>query len=201
MIKRIINALVRATTEQAVAIDQLMPGVKHIAVQNYKNLNEAPLNAVNAAASAESFMLTPEAAFLDEVMDELAFARNKFPGNELTMLALAEEFGEVAKALLDEPWADLRKECVQLASMAIRLAIEGDASAIGKRQRKGLDQRPTIDVTHFAMHPIMEDGLRFRFLVNELLKDESPIIDALQAAHEPKTIDEFRRQLDGVRHA
>lgn len=72
--------------------------------------------------------------FLVEVGDEVDRARIKFPSKEnKTLAAAAEEFGEVAKALIEmelgkETPENYRKECVQLAAMAARLAIDGDAS-------------------------------------------------------------------------
>lgn len=63
--------------------------------------------------------------FLREVEEEVARARAKFPGNAHQYAALAEEVGEVARALL-EGSDNLREECVQVAAMAMRLAEEGD---------------------------------------------------------------------------
>lgn len=81
-------------------------------------------------------------AFLNEVRDELTRARALFPGRNLNMAAAAEEMGEVVKAMLDEPSANVRKEAVQLAAMAGRCALEGDASLDDWRKRKGLSPLP-----------------------------------------------------------
>jgi Mg2+/citrate symporter len=54
-------------------------------------------------------------------------------------IALAEEFGELCKAVLDESAADVRKEAVQTAVMAARVAIDGDGSVCEWRAAKGLD--------------------------------------------------------------
>jgi len=71
--------------------------------------------------------------FLAEVRAEIARARSKFPNNDLTMIALTEEVGELAKALLDESAERVRSEAVQVAAMAARVAIDGDASVIAFR--------------------------------------------------------------------
>ena len=78
-------------------------------------------------------------AFLSEVRDELQRARAKFPGDTLQTVALAEEFGELCKAVLDEPAARVRREAVQTAVMAARVALDGDGSVNEWRKKKGLD--------------------------------------------------------------
>lgn len=77
--------------------------------------------------------------FLIEVEAELKRARAKFPGDTITTIALGEEVGELSKALLDEPGANVWKEAVQTATMAARVAIDGDNSVDAWRLRKGLD--------------------------------------------------------------
>lgn len=71
--------------------------------------------------------------FLQLVYYELDRSRAKYPGNENRFDALAYEFGEVMVEcqLLrgQRPGAsceNLRTELVQLAAMALRLAVEGD---------------------------------------------------------------------------
>ncbi|RPE74657.1 hypothetical protein [Vulcaniibacterium tengchongense] len=78
-------------------------------------------------------------AFLAEVRTELIRARAKFPGDRLMTIALAEEFGELCKAVLDEPSANVRKEAVQTAVMAARVALDGDSSVNEWRRERGLD--------------------------------------------------------------
>ncbi|MFO7066699.1 hypothetical protein P3E12_22355, partial [Pseudomonas aeruginosa] len=63
--------------------------------------------------------------FLGEVRAELLRARSKFPGDRIMTIALAEEFGELCKAVLDEPAANVRKEAVQTAVMAARVVLDG----------------------------------------------------------------------------
>lgn len=79
-------------------------------------------------------------AFLAEVAAELKRARAKFPGDRIMTIALAEEFGELCKAVLDESAENVRKEAVQTAVMACRVAIDGDGSVRDWRAQKGLDQ-------------------------------------------------------------
>lgn len=82
---------------------------------------------------------SPVIAFLSEVVAELERARHLFPGDRIMGLALAEEFGELIKALLDEPGKAVWKEAVQTAAMAARVAIDGDGSVDQWRAAKGLD--------------------------------------------------------------
>lgn len=77
--------------------------------------------------------------FMADVAAELDRARAKFPGDRIMTIALAEEFGELAKAMLDEPGANVWKEAVQTAVMAARVAIDGDSSVDEWRTVKGLD--------------------------------------------------------------
>lgn len=58
------------------------------------------------------------------------------------MAALTEEVGELAKALLSEPWERVVAEAVQVAAMAIRVAEEGDSTFAEYRARQGLDAAP-----------------------------------------------------------
>lgn len=82
-------------------------------------------------------------ALLEEIRVELGRARQKFPGDDVTMLALMEEVGELAKATFEEPSANVRSEAVQVAVMAIRVALDGDGTLTAWREQKGLD--PLID--------------------------------------------------------
>jgi NTP pyrophosphatase (non-canonical NTP hydrolase) len=64
------------------------------------------------------------AVFLADILIELQQARAKFPKQSriTTALALVEEVGEVAKAILqDLPEEELYKECIQTAVMALRI--------------------------------------------------------------------------------
>ncbi|QEA09758.1 peptide chain release factor 1 [Pseudomonas phage Iggy] len=94
-----------------------------------------------AAAPARGQHSVPDdvETFLDEVRAELLRARSKFPGDRIMTIALAEEFGELCKAVLDEPAANVRKEAVQTAVMAARVVLDGDGSVTAWRSERGLD--------------------------------------------------------------
>jgi NTP pyrophosphatase (non-canonical NTP hydrolase) len=72
-------------------------------------------------------MKAADLEFCSELRDEVARARAKFPHQPLdkTMYALFEEAGEVAKALNEEePAHRVRAELVQVAAMALRVAVD-----------------------------------------------------------------------------
>lgn len=81
--------------------------------------------------------------FIRAVRCEVMRAQKLFPGRRLMGLAFNEEAGELNKALLDEPWKQVYKEAVQAATMAARVALEGDESVDDWRASKGLDN-PTL---------------------------------------------------------
>ncbi|WP_338577245.1 hypothetical protein V8J38_16540 [Brevundimonas olei] len=99
-------------------------------LQGEKDLDEITAVALQA---------DPVEDFLDQVRAELTRARALFPGDLIMTLAMAEEFGELVKAVLDEPSSDVRKEAVQTAAMAARVVLDGDASVNDWRAAKGLD--------------------------------------------------------------
>ena len=80
---------------------------------------------------------------LNELVEELERARTKFPGADHMMIALAEEHGELAKALLDESWERVRAEAIQVACCALRIATESDPSLNAFRLNKGMDTLDT----------------------------------------------------------
>lgn len=64
---------------------------------------------------------------------ELFNARKKFPSSDHSVLALCEESGELARAVLNHKYgegnlSEVRKEAVQVAAMAIRVIMEGDST-------------------------------------------------------------------------
>ncbi|WP_373874125.1 DUF4406 domain-containing protein [Pseudomonas tohonis] len=99
---------------------------------------------ISFAHGAEPFELDPVEAFLDEVRAELKRARSKFPGDRLMTLALAEEFGELCKAVLDESAENVRKEAVQTAVMCCRVVLDGDGSVRSWRSARGLDELKAV---------------------------------------------------------
>lgn len=70
---------------------------------------------------------------------ECSRAREKFPENDITLHALHEEVGELAKACLDEPGLKVFSEAIQVMAMAMRVAIDGDDSLVEWRKKRGLD--------------------------------------------------------------
>ena len=82
-------------------------------------------------------MTDPVQQFLSQVETEVSFARQKFPDSDACMVALTEEVGELAKALLSESLANVYKEAVQVAAMAARVAIDGDPSLARYRHYHG----------------------------------------------------------------
>ena len=76
---------------------------------------------------------------LNEITEELERARSKFPKSRATMVALMEEVGELAKAMMDESAENVRNEAIQVAVMAIRTALDGDRSLDILRDDHGLD--------------------------------------------------------------
>lgn len=86
--------------------------------------------------------MSPEQKFMEEVLAELTKARRKFPGDNCTYVALGEEVGELAKAMLDETPSRVREEAVQVAVMAARCALDGDSSVSAYRAKQGLEPIP-----------------------------------------------------------
>jgi hypothetical protein len=71
------------------------------------------------------------------ITNEVARARNLVPGRTDMFVALTEEVGQLAQALIDQKYKAARNdtqfhlnvlaEAVQVAAMAVRIATEGDA--------------------------------------------------------------------------
>lgn len=91
---------------------------------------------------------TEEASFISSMMYEVDMARTKFPSSTLSTLALMEEVGELAQAVLkhaaavtagqhetriDARKSELRREAVQVAVMAMRIALEGDPAVVASK--------------------------------------------------------------------
>lgn len=75
---------------------------------------------------------------LGEIREELSRARAKFPGRNLTLVALMEEVGELANAAMDKPREEVFREAVQVAVMAMRVWLDGDHSVEYRREQNGL---------------------------------------------------------------
>lgn len=78
--------------------------------------------------------------FVVQILSELEFARGKFPSSDGVMTALTEEVGEVAKALMNEPMRNVYEEAVQVATIACRIATEGDPTLAAIREERGADK-------------------------------------------------------------
>ena len=83
--------------------------------------------------------------FQDRVEKEVKEACLNFPSPEALLCALVEEVGEVARACMDESCRRIYDECVQVAAMAARLAIENDPLLTEYRKKKNLlPEEPTV---------------------------------------------------------
>lgn len=74
--------------------------------------------------------------FVRAVQFEIQRARAKFPDSQCSVIALMEEVGELAKAVLDESWERVEEEAVQVAVMAQRVAIDKDRSVAEYRNHR-----------------------------------------------------------------
>jgi NTP pyrophosphatase (non-canonical NTP hydrolase) len=89
---------------------------------------------MNVEGFAHDRLHSPDGIVMTLVRGELDAARGKFPDSTHQLAALMEEVGELAQALMEhdrdgaQTIAMVLREAVQVASMAIRLATEGDAN-------------------------------------------------------------------------
>jgi len=93
-----------------------------------------------------------EQRFMSMVLGELAASRIKFPESEGKIAAMAEEVGELAKAMAEQSTQRVWEEAVQVASLALRIALEGDSSLDGVRARRGAEP------FRVSLMPILEDA-------------------------------------------
>ncbi len=87
---------------------------------------------VNPDIIADTRLTGADGLVIKMIRDELVAAREAFPGKTHMLCATVEEVGELAQALMEHdrqqgtsPMEVLR-EAVQVAAMAIRVAVEGD---------------------------------------------------------------------------
>jgi hypothetical protein len=107
---------------------------------------------------------TAQSATLRAISDEVLRARTKFPGNKFMLAALTEEVGELAQALLQKrDRKEVVKEAIQVATVAIRIIEEGDASFgdISDQEAFGIVDPPPSNELSAA-----------RRVLRELAKDE-----------------------------
>lgn len=115
-----------------------------LAARGVEKVSQLPIDAIDdlreilEAWKAEDKVGTTQTV-LAEIESELTRAREKFPGKNVTFAALGEEFGELATALFEEPRANVRKEAIQVAVMAMRIILDGDHTFDAWRAEKGLD--------------------------------------------------------------
>lgn len=101
----------------------------------------APVPPMRALAAEPVFAPNIGADLVHAIDAELHAARRQFPTSDCIMTALTEEVGELARALLEESLERVRAEAVQVATMAIRVATEGDPTLHAYRRGRGLDVR------------------------------------------------------------
>ena len=121
-----------STSDQNLLNEQLRCMTDYLNVAK-KRLDQS---RVNAAAPQP---VDPVPELVADILAELKRARAKFPGPNVTMLALMEEVGELATAVFEEPRANVRAEAVQVASMAMRVVLDGDETVTQWRADRGLD--------------------------------------------------------------
>lgn len=103
----------------------------------------AKLDAGFRITPAEELAQRAQRMFFTDVASELHNARKKFPHTGAVAVALMEEVGELAKAMLSESQENIYSEAVQVAAMALRCALEGDPSLLEYRQHhQGVDALP-----------------------------------------------------------
>lgn len=81
---------------------------------------------------------TSERLIVMGALREVLRARKLFPGNNLNLLALGEEYGGLIKACMDEGSPAIYKEGIQTIAMVIRVLTEGDPSTNDFRASKDL---------------------------------------------------------------
>jgi len=96
----------------------------------------------------------PDELTLTAIAAEVVRARTKFPSNAVLLAALMEEVGELANALLEHRFAviagkkpaelddfraEIQKEAIQVAAVAVRILEDGDSSFpyMGAREKLG----------------------------------------------------------------
>lgn len=137
---QIAQALVEAELRGTTHLIAIIADIREKSGVGAKPMLDELADAIAAEIATQARRVPGDAVddFLAEVRAEIIRARVKFPGDNLTTIALMEEVGEVAKAVLDESPERVRKEAVQVACMAARLVLDGDSSTTAYRaQRSG----------------------------------------------------------------
>jgi hypothetical protein len=108
----------------------------------------------NVGLSAHERLTSADGIVLSMIRGELNAARGQFPDSTHMMVALMEEVGELSQAMIDhdrdgsKTAQQVLREAVQVATMAIRVAVEGDDNFAylfpvpASEQRKRMPTRP-----------------------------------------------------------
>lgn len=86
----------------------------------------------NPDEAAHHRIASPDGIVISMIMGELQASRTQFPDTTHMLAALVEEVGELAQALTEHDRAqgtsaeEVLREAAQVATMAIRIAAEGD---------------------------------------------------------------------------
>lgn len=91
------------------------------------------------------FMVGPEDSidtpapfnFLINTIHEYKRATRLYPKPNPNLAALMEEVGELAQAILKNRWVSIYSEAVQVAALALRIALEGDGALENSRDTWG----------------------------------------------------------------
>lgn len=76
---------------------------------------------------------------------EVERGTNMYPNPDGLLAALMEEVGELARALMSQTKNRVREEAIQVAALALRIALEGDPTLNKIRERNGADRElPSI---------------------------------------------------------
>lgn len=81
---------------------------------------------------AHERLTSPDGLVFTMIRDELVAARKAFPENTHKLAALMEEVGELAQAIMQHDRKlgtsaiEVLREAIQVACMAVRIAVEGD---------------------------------------------------------------------------
>lgn len=81
---------------------------------------------------AENRLTSPDGLVYIMIRNEVNAARDKFPKTTHMLAALVEEVGELSQAMVEHDRAqgtsvqEVLREAVQVAAMAVRIAVEGD---------------------------------------------------------------------------
>ena len=76
--------------------------------------------------------------FMADVKAEIISAKKKFPETYCVTLAMAEEAGELVRAVMGQSDEDIYKEAIQTCAMVFRIIMEGDPSVAQYRQMNGI---------------------------------------------------------------